>query len=191
MCSSPATNTWPAFSGPRRSRTTGCVFCVRPPSWSTSMSWLGLVRTGRELGLAGYDRVGIYSPQGQLVAAVATARRDSVLTVPLLRIANTGLADTLARQVLFQLRLQAQEAGATIIRITDRYPSASARLAAVSDGFHQAGDQCYVFVVDECGPAAQVEHRVTVAARQAGVPEPAPLRSDMPAVAAAELERIW
>src|SRR6266545_2555184 len=102
-----------------------------------------------------------------------------------------ALLDTLARQVLFQLRLQAREADATIIRITDRYPSAAARLAAVNDGFHQAGDQCYVFVVDECGPAAQVEHRVTVAARQAGVPEPAPLRSDMPAVAAAELERIW
>jgi GNAT superfamily N-acetyltransferase len=150
-----------------------------------------LVRTVRELGLAGYDRVGIYSPQGQLVAAVATAYRDGVLTVPLLRIANTGLADTLARQLLFQLRLQAREAGATIIRITDRYPSAAARLAAVNDGFHQAGDQYYVFVVDECGPAAQVEHRVTVAARTAGVPEPAPLRSDMPAVAAAELERIW
>jgi hypothetical protein len=148
-----------------------------------------LVRTARDLGLAGCDRVGIYSPQGQLVAAVATARRDGVVTVPLLRSVNTGLADTLVRQVLFQLRQQAREAGATIIRITDRYPSAAVRLAAVSDGFHQADDQYNAFIVDECGPAAQVEHRATVAARQAGVPEPAPLRSDMPAVAAAPAQR--
>jgi hypothetical protein len=150
-----------------------------------------LVRTVRELGLAGSDRVGIYNPEGQIVAAVATVHRDGVLTIPLLRTANTGLADTLARQLLFQLRQQARDAGAAIIRITDRYSSAGARLAAVSDGFHQADDEYYAFVVDECGPAAQVEHHVAVAARQAGVPEPAPLRSDMPAVAAAELERIW
>src|SRR5205814_8086933 len=44
---------------------------------------------------------------------------------------------------------------------------------------------------DERRPRPQVEHPVAAAARQAGVPEPAPLRSDMPAVAAAELERIW
>jgi len=150
-----------------------------------------LVRAVRELGLAGCDRVGIYNPDGQLVAAVATACRDGALRVPLLRVANTGLADTLARQVLFQLRQQARDAGATIIRITDRYPSAAARLAAISDGFYEADDQYYAFVVDECGPATQVEHRAAIAARQAGVPEPAPLRSDMPTVAAAELERIW
>lgn len=150
-----------------------------------------LLKTIRRLALAGHDRIGIYNPDGGLVAAFTAIHEEAVLAVPLLRVANTALADTLARQILFQLRQQARDRGATIIRITDPYPSAPVRLAAINDGFRQHADTYFAFVVDTCAPAAEAERHAVVAARQASVPEPASLRSGMPAVAAAELERTW
>jgi GNAT superfamily N-acetyltransferase len=150
-----------------------------------------LRKTVRGLTLTACDRTGIYDPAGRLVAAVAVRRRDDMLTVPFARVTNAGVADTLARQMLFYLRHQARDAGARTIEITDRYLSAPIRRAAVVDGFHEHGHRFYAFVVDVCAPADQVEHHAVVAARRAGVPEPPPLRSDMPAVVTAELERIW
>ncbi|MFD0974090.1 GNAT family N-acetyltransferase [Plantactinospora endophytica] len=150
-----------------------------------------LRNTNREMALAGCDRAGIYDPDGRLVAVIAARPENGALTVPLARVATIGLADTLARQLLFQLRQKARAAGSPIIKITDRYVSAALRLAAFQDGFYQHDEQLYAFVIDVCGPAGQVEQQAVAAARQAGVPVPAPLGSDMPAVAAAELERIW
>jgi GNAT superfamily N-acetyltransferase len=149
------------------------------------------LKTVRDLALAGCDRLGVYGPDADLVAAVALRHDRGGLTVPLLRVANTGLADTLACQMLFQLRQQARDRGTMIIRITDRYLSSPARFAALNDGFREHGGDFYAFAVDRCAPASEVEHHAAVAARQVGIPEPAPLRSDMPAVAAAELERTW
>lgn len=150
-----------------------------------------LLKLGRELTLAGCDRIGIHDPNSGLVAAVATQDGQGVLTVPLLRVANIGLADTLAHQLLFQLRQQARDAAASIITITDRNLSPAIRLAAANDGFREHDSQLYAFVIDVCGPSDQVQQRAIVAARHAGVPEPVSLRSGMPAVAAAELERVW
>lgn len=115
----------------------------------------------------------------------------AVRTSDRLRVVNSGLADTLARQMLFQLRQRARDHGATIIKITDRYLSAPARLAALNDGFREQDGDYHAFAVDLCAPAAEVEHHTSANARQAGIPEPAPLKSDMPAVVAAELERTW
>jgi GNAT superfamily N-acetyltransferase len=151
----------------------------------------GLRKTVRDLVLQGLERSGVYDPSGQLVAATASTIGDGVLTVPLLRVAATGLADTIARQVLFQLRQQARDAGATVIRITDQYPSAPVRLAAFEEGYRQHDGQLYVFVVDTCSTSDQVDHHAAIAARRVGVPAPAPLRPGLPTVAAAELERIW
>lgn len=150
-----------------------------------------LLKLGRDLALDKHDRIGIYDPGGNLVAALATVPQEAVLAVPLLRVANVALADTLARQLLFQLRQQARDQGATIIRITDPKPSEPVRLAAINDGFREHLDTHFAFVVDTCAGAGEAEHAAVVAARHAGLPEPAPLRSGMPAVAAAELERTW
>jgi GNAT superfamily N-acetyltransferase len=127
-----------------------------------------LVKNLRELALAGCDRLGIYGPDNHLVAAVAIRHDRGVLTVPLLRVANTGLADTLARQMFFQLRQRAREHAATIIRITDGYLSAAARLAALNDGFRECDGGFYAFAVDRCAPAEEVEQQAAVAAREAG-----------------------
>ncbi|MGJ3227104.1 GNAT family N-acetyltransferase [Micromonospora aurantiaca (nom. illeg.)] len=145
----------------------------------------------RDLALTGCDRIGIYDPRNHLVAAYSATAKDGTLTVPLLRVDSTSLADTVARQIIFQLRQRALATGLSVIRITDQHMSRPARLAAINDGFYHHDGHLHAFVIDRCGPAAQVEHEAASAARRASVPEPAPLRSAMPGVVAAELERIW
>ncbi|MFC0860921.1 GNAT family N-acetyltransferase [Sphaerimonospora cavernae] len=149
------------------------------------------LKMSRDLAVAGQDRIGIYGPTGNLVATFATVHSNGVLRVPVLRVVNDPLADTLAHQLLFRLRQQARFVGAAIVRITDPYLQPHTRLAAVNDGFRNVDADLYAYALDVCGPAPDVEHRAVLAARRAGLPEPASLRSSMPAVAAAELERIW
>lgn len=78
-----------------------------------------------------------------------------------------------------------------MIRLIDPHISQSIRLAAFNDGFHSLDRSLCAFALDVCDTAEQVSHRAVVAARNAGRAEPPPLRSGMPAVAVAELERAW
>jgi hypothetical protein len=141
----------------------------------------------RKLALAGRDRMGVFTPTGDIAALFAANVDGGVLEVPLLRAAS----DTLARQLMFTLRAQAREAGITGIRISDPRLTRAVSLAASDEGFFTARGCLHGFAVDLVGPASEVGQSVTSAARRAGLPEPPPLGSGMPAVAAAELERIW
>ncbi|MBO3736560.1 GNAT family N-acetyltransferase [Actinoplanes flavus] len=143
------------------------------------------------LALSGAQRLGIYQPTGELVAAYATLGAAGVLRVPLLRVANRPLADTLARQLLFRLRQQARQSGLAVVQIADQHLSPQARLAAANDGFQEVDGGLSCYVIDFVGPASDVERAAISAARVAGILEPVPLRSGMPTVVAAELERIW
>lgn len=151
-----------------------------------------LLRTLRELGTARHERVSIQSGDGQIVAVFSAVADGHTLEVPLLRVSNHAVGDTLARQLLFRLRDRAQAMRTPVLRITDTHVSQHARLAAVTDGFRTADDgDLYTFVLRRSGPADMAEHDAVVAARQARLPEPASLRSGMPAIAAAALERAW
>ncbi|WP_433828535.1 GNAT family N-acetyltransferase [Actinoplanes sp. CA-015351] len=150
-----------------------------------------LQSTLTNLATIGAQRLGIFQPSGELVAAYATTRTAGVLQVPLLRVASRPLADTLARQLLFRLRQSARDAALPMIQIADPHLSPQARLAAANDGFQEADGTLYCYVVDTVGPASDVERVASSAARVAGLPPPAPLRSGMPVVVAAELERVW
>jgi ribosomal protein S18 acetylase RimI-like enzyme len=145
----------------------------------------------RELALAGHDRIGIFTPQGRITAGLSTYVADGLLEVPLLRVENDGLADTIARQLMFLLRGRARAGGVDVIRISDRRLSRSLRLAASNEGFHTVQGQLHGYALDTAGPASTIQERASSAARRVGLPPPASLRSSMPAVAAAELERIW
>ncbi|GIH16043.1 hypothetical protein Raf01_42150 [Rugosimonospora africana] len=145
----------------------------------------------RQLALAGHARIALYGPSGEVVAAYCAVPSDGVLWVPLLRVANAPVADTMARQLLFHLRRLARDSAASIIRIDDSYRSPQVRLAALNDGFQETETELYGYAVPAIGSAAEIEHHVVRVARQAKVPEPPALRSGMPAVVAAELERIW
>ncbi|WP_166351006.1 GNAT family N-acetyltransferase [Phytoactinopolyspora limicola] len=151
-----------------------------------------LLRKLRALGMAGHDRMGVYDSNGQLVAVFSAIELGYTLEVPLLRVSNNAVGDTLARQLLFRLRERAHSARTPILRITDPHMSRHAQMAAIVDGFRTAdNNDLYTFVLGTAGPADSVEYDAAGAARRAGVPEPASLRSGMPAVAAATLERTW
>ncbi|TYB90448.1 GNAT family N-acetyltransferase, partial [Micromonospora sp. WP24] len=150
-----------------------------------------LLKVLKQLAINGHDRVGIYSPTGAIVAAYGLIEADNSLHVPLLRVINRPLGDTLARQLLFLLRQHARDTGKRILRITDTSMSAQVRSAALTDGFREADPDLFTYVLPVVGDAAEVEHHAVKAARQAGVSEPAPLGSGMPAVVAAELEHAW
>lgn len=151
-----------------------------------------LLRTLRELGTARHERVGIHNGSGDIVAVYSAVAQGHTLEVPLFRVSNNAVGDTLARQLLFRLRDRARMARTPVLRITDAHLSQHARLAAVADGFHVADNgDLYTFVLRRSGLADMVEHDAVAAARQASLAEPASLRSGMPAIAAAALERVW
>lgn len=145
----------------------------------------------RDLALGRRDRTGFFAADGTLVAAYCAYPHGAELLVPLVRLAESALADTLARQLLFLLRQQARADGRPVIRLADPHVSQPIRLAALQDGFRALADQLVGCTLDVCGTADQVTHHAVVAARSAGLVEPPPLRSGMPAAAAAEIERVW
>ena len=161
---------------------------VNTPSGERPREFQRLVR---DLVLAHRERIGLFGPDGALVAVFSAYRNNAELVVPLARVANHPLADTLARQLLFLLRQQARQESSNVVRLADAHASAPIRLAALNDGFRAVGDNLYAFALDVCGTAEQVSYQAVLAARSVGLPEPPPLRSGMPAVAAAELERTW
>ncbi|MGH3928133.1 MAG: hypothetical protein ACRDTT_35605, partial [Pseudonocardiaceae bacterium] len=59
------------------------------------------------------------NPAGISVACHATDPQDVVLDIPLLRIADTPLAETLCMQLLFRLREECRQSGRSVLRITD------------------------------------------------------------------------
>lgn len=150
-----------------------------------------LQRLIRNLAAARHDRVGVFGPDGVVRAAYTTIKTAGVLDVPLLRVADGAGADTLARQLLFLLRQQARDASASVLRITDPKPSPAIVLAAVGDGFLRQGTHYCAYVLDVAADAGEVEHSAVLAARSVALPAPAPMRSGLPALVAAEIERRW
>jgi GNAT superfamily N-acetyltransferase len=152
-----------------------------------------LLRHLRAITAEGHERVGVFEPSGELVAAYAAYASGSTLLVPLLRTAYVSERDTLARQLLFILRTKARETGATVIRIADAAMSSSLVIAASADGFVPlpGSADLYTFVLNAVGAAMNVEATAWSAADAARVPRPAPLSAGLGAAGAAELERRW
>jgi GNAT superfamily N-acetyltransferase len=150
-----------------------------------------LRRLVRELTASQHERVGVFAPDGRLAAAFVGRCESGVLAVPLLRVADDPVADTLARQLMYILRQQARDGGASVIRLADPHLPRALRLAAVDDGFVPHEGEYHAFALDVCAPARDVEHAAVIAARSAGLPAPVPLRAALPAVVAAALERAW
>ncbi|WP_328825698.1 GNAT family N-acetyltransferase [Streptomyces ureilyticus] len=128
--------------------------------------------------------------QGHPVALYAWALDGRTLIVPVLRTAGHPLEETLARQLLFQLKRHGRDCGAEIIRISDPHLSAVAKAAAGDDGFFDHDGKFVALLVDVCGTAAEVEAVAGGLARELTV-EAASLHAGMPAEVAAVVERAW
>lgn len=137
------------------------------------------------------ERVGVFDPTGHMAAAYCAFIQNSELLVPLARVASVSIGDTLARQIIFRLRQLAREKSVPTIRLTDDHVSRSLRLAALEDGFQPISGELIAFCLDVCGTALEISHRAILAARDAALDAPPLLRSTMPSIAAAEIERVW
>jgi GNAT superfamily N-acetyltransferase len=145
----------------------------------------------RQHAMDRHAREAIIDPEGRLVALYVTVCADGCVDVPVLRVRDHSKADTLARQLLFTLRKFSRDQGRPILRITDPHPSTVVVHGAIADGFRNAGSYWYTFVLNHCADADEVWEAAVGSARQAGLTEPGALPLHMPAVAAAEIERIW
>nr|MBA2604280.1 GNAT family N-acetyltransferase [Acidobacteriota bacterium] len=145
----------------------------------------------RSLTAAGLERVGIFSPEQKLVAAFVVQDDAGVLHVPLFRVADGPLADTIAHQLVFTLRMEALKRGDSLIRLVDPFMSRATLAAAADDGFLTHGDAHYAFVIDVCGSARDVEHAAVAAARAASLPSPAAIRHRLSGIGAGQVERVW
>lgn len=145
----------------------------------------------RNLAVRGGYWETITDPAGRLVALYVVDVASACVQVPVLRVLEHRHSDTIARQLLFSLRRLTAEAGVPLLRLTDPHPSRAVEHAAIADGFRRVDDCWYTFVLTMTGSADEIWQDASRAARHADLPEPAPLRSGMPAVAASEVERTW
>jgi hypothetical protein len=147
-----------------------------------------LRRLAREQTPRWLIRGGAESP----VACYAAYLDGEILRVPLLRVANHALSDTLARQLLWMLRQDARVQRACVIDISDAHLSGALIRAAASDAFHRAGDHWFGWVVDVCGTAQQITDAANHARSLVHL-GPGPLvRPHLASRAAAETERaLW
>ncbi|MEV4385917.1 GNAT family N-acetyltransferase [Micromonospora sp. NPDC049580] len=143
------------------------------------------------LAVARTQRHAVITPDGDVAALYVTGQHGFALTVPLLRVANQPLADTMARQLLLILRNQCRASKLAAIVIDDPHMSPGTQRALLDDGFQQINGRWIAFVIDTCGTAADVERDASAVARHLDLPEPTPLRSTMPAAVVAQLERNW
>jgi hypothetical protein len=126
------------------------------------------------------------------IACYAAHLDGEILRVPLLRVANHPISDTLARQLLWMLRQEAHAQHACVIDISDTHLSGALTRAAASDAFHHAANHWYGWVISVCGTAHQITE-ATNHARDLVQLGPGPLiRSHLASRAAAEIERaLW
>jgi GNAT superfamily N-acetyltransferase len=145
----------------------------------------------RRLTVGGAERVAIMDA-AQNIAAVFFMRVEGlVLHVALLRARDGNLAATLVRQILFALRAEAVQRGASIVLLEDPHLGQATIAAAAEDGFVPSPHGHAALVIDTAGDARTVTTAALSAADAGGLPRPASLRPNLPALAAAEVERAW
>lgn len=137
-----------------------------------------------------WDRVMLRNPQGDPIAFYVGGIQDNHLDVPVFRVKNHRLEETVTRQILFLIREKARLEKCSVIRITDPSLSRSSELAIREAGFIKHGESWAGFVIRACADAATVDALAAEAAQTVGLRIPA-LRSQLSAVIAAQLERSW
>ncbi|MCP2243281.1 Acetyltransferase (GNAT) family protein [Lentzea aerocolonigenes] len=128
---------------------------------------------------------------GSPVALYGVIDNGKTFEVPLLRLTDHRLADTLARHLLWTFRRAARASGAIVVDISE--PCLSPRLAQAADfeSMISAEGHWYAPVVDVCGDAGEVAAVAARAHAQAEVGAPPLLAPGLSRHAAARLEQAW
>ncbi|MFC8045123.1 GNAT family N-acetyltransferase [Nocardia sp. NPDC057353] len=125
------------------------------------------------------------------IACFASNLDGKVLRVPLLRIAQHPLSETIARQLLWLLRQDARQHGARAIEVSDQHVGKVLARAMTYDAFHEQNDRHYAWVLPVCGSSYQVEQASIEARQLVGAPSGPLLRPGMSAQAASGIERSY
>jgi hypothetical protein len=114
-----------------------------------------------------------------------------VLRVPLVRLADHPIAETLGRRLLWRLRQEARRLSATVVEIDDPHlPPLLARIAG-HEYYRRVDNKSYAFVIDEIGTGRQISAAATRACHQIGWPSAPLIAPQVAATAAAHYERAW
>lgn len=116
---------------------------------------------------------------------------DEILKVPLLRLANHRMADTLARHLLWMFRRQGRESGARMVQVTEPHLTPRLSQAADFESMIHADDQWYAPIIDVCGSAAQVTEAANEALRGSRLSAAPLLSQGLTRHLATRLELAW
>jgi hypothetical protein len=138
-----------------------------------------------------WSRLILREPAGDPVALYVTGLDEIQLTVPLLRVEDSRLEETISHQLLFLIRKLARSAGRSIIRITDPSLADIMKRAIRDDGYVYHEESWIGFMIPSCAEAAIIDSHVARAAELVRLQVPA-LRPNLSPSVAAELERtLW
>ncbi|PSL53291.1 hypothetical protein B0I31_10981 [Saccharothrix carnea] len=140
---------------------------------------------------AGHTVELLHLDDGTAVALYAVVPDGEVWRVPLLRLADHRLADTLARHLLWSLRRRARAAGVALLDVSEPYLSRRVVQAADFESMTHADGHWYAPVVDVCGSSRDVAAAAARSLSLAGLGAPPLLAPGVSAHAAARLEQAW
>lgn len=128
---------------------------------------------------------------GTAVALYCAFQAGTAWRVPLLRLANHVMADTLARHLLWTFRLHARDAEASLVDIADPHLSPRLTQAASFESLLHVDTHWYAPVIDVCGDAADVHAETARTFDAAGLTSPPLLRPGLSKQVAATVEHAW
>ncbi|SFK56602.1 MULTISPECIES: GNAT family N-acetyltransferase [Amycolatopsis] len=133
----------------------------------------------------------VHGDDGRAIALYCGYLEGKRWSVPLLRVADHPMGDTLARHLLWLFKQQAREAGANLVEIADPHLALRVEQAADFELMTHVDGRWYAPVVDVCGTAREVVSAANGALRAAGLGAAPLLNPALTAHAAARLEHAW
>ncbi|SFE16294.1 hypothetical protein SAMN04487819_108275 [Actinopolyspora alba] len=133
----------------------------------------------------------VRAPEGAMLAVFVVLESPELIEVPLLRVNDHSLTDTLARHLLWRLRIRAREQGAIAVKITDEHLSRRLDQAMSYESFVSRENSWVAPVVDVCGTAVEVEQAAAKSFRVADMGKPNSLPALLSSHAASRLEHAW
>ena len=153
-------------------------------------AYLDLIRSVAAAGPQ-WTRLVLRDPHGKPVAFYVTGESGQELAIPVLRIAEPRMEQTLTRQILFQVRDQARRENCSIVRITEPNLASETQRILREDGFLRIEGHWIALVICACGDSSVINTLVSQAAQSVGL-RLQDLQPGLSAVIAADLERaMW
>jgi GNAT superfamily N-acetyltransferase len=151
------------------------------------------LRSIRELSAEGrkWERLLLRAPNGAESALLVYGVENQRLVVPLMRVSNSRISETITRQLIQHVRTQARSLGKEVVCVTDQHMPSSSKAILRSEGFVYHDADWVAFVIDVCADARTVDERTARAAEIVDLRLPA-LTTNLSPIIAADLERsLW